>query len=106
LLFTTNTKANSAYVDHPKQHGRFTVAALLWGEPKEKGYVLRGGSWGFLNRPLQGLELLRIFPFVFFWVVTIEAKSEDRVFAFLAFFDTSIDFSSFFRTRDTFGKRK
>jgi len=66
LAFTTNTKANSAYVDHPTTRALNCGFAL--GEPKEKGYVLRGGSWGFLNRPLQGLELLRIFPFVFFWV--------------------------------------
>lgn len=41
------------------------ICGFALGEPKEKGYVLRGGSWGFLNRPLQGLELLRIFPFCF-----------------------------------------
>jgi len=45
----TNTKANSAYVDHPKQHGRLQKLRLRLGEPKEKERDT------FLARRLLGL---------------------------------------------------
>jgi len=76
-------------------------------KPKErKGYVLRGGSWGFLNRPPQGLELLRIFPFVFFWVCYYYYYRSEKAKAAVCIFDTSIDFSFFFPNSGHFGKRK
>jgi len=79
LAFTTNTKANSAYVDHPKQHGRLNLR-LCFGRTEGKGIRFARRLLGLFNRPHKALSFCASSRLIFFWVVTVrKAKSEDAV---------------------------